>query len=137
MITQYIEGIYVCDIKTSLEKSIYNKYNIDIVLNFTIDYPFIDLDIKKTRIPISDSLNHHTDIPLLKNNLNKILKYINDNYVNNNILICCQDGKTTGPIIMGLFLNKYGQIPIIEIKKLLKWAKIKAGYNKKSQNPHE
>ena len=29
MITQYIEGIYVCDIKTSLEKSIYNKYNID------------------------------------------------------------------------------------------------------------
>ena len=47
-------------------------------------------------------------------------KYINDNYVNNNILICCQDGKTTGPIIMGLFLNKYGQIPIIEIKKLLK-----------------
>lgn len=120
MITQYIEGIYVCDIKTSLEKSIYNKYNIDIVLNFTIDYPFINLDIKKTRIPVSDSLNHHTDIPLLKNNLNNILKYINDNYINNNILICCQDGNTIGPIITGLFLNKYGQIPIIDIKKILK-----------------
>jgi hypothetical protein len=120
MITQYIEGIYVCDIKTSLEKSIYNKYNIDIVLNFTIDYPFIDLNIKKTRIPISDSLNHHTDIPLLKNNLSKILKYINDNYINHNILLCCHDSVTTTPIIMGLFLNKYGQIPIIEIKNLLK-----------------
>ena len=120
MITQYIEGIFVCDIKTSLEKSIYNKYNIDIVLNFTIDYPFIDLDIKKTRIPISDSLNHHTDIPLLKNNLSKILKYINDNYINHNILLCCHDSFTTTPIIMGLFLNKYGQIPIQEIKKLLK-----------------
>jgi len=120
MITQYIEGIFVCDIKTSLEKSIYNKYNIDIVLNFTIDYPFIDLNIKKTRIPISDSLNHHTDIPLLKNNLSKILKYINDNYINHNILLCCHDSVTTTPIIMGLFLNKYGQIPIIEIKNLLK-----------------
>ena len=120
MITQYIEGIYVCDIKTSLEKSIYNKYNIDIVLNFTIDYPFIDLNIKKTRIPISDSLNHHTDIPLLKNNLSKILKYINDNYINHNILLCCHDSVTTTQIIMGLFLNKYGQIPIIEIKNLLK-----------------
>ena len=120
MIVQYIDGIFVSDIKTSFEKSIYKKYNIDIVINLTIDYPFIDLNIKKTRIPLSNSLNYHTDIPLLKNNLQKILKYINDNYINHNILLCCHDGNTTTPIIMGLFLNKYGQIPIQEIKKLLK-----------------
>jgi len=120
MIVQYIDGIFICDIKTSFEKSIYKKYNIDIVLNFTIDYPFVDLDIRKTRIPVSNSLNYHTDIPLLKNNLKKLLKYINDNYINHNILLCCHDSLTTGPIIMGLFLNKYGQIPIIEIKNLLK-----------------
>ena len=120
MIVQYIDGIFICDIKTSFEKSIYKKYNIDIVLNFTIDYPFIDLDIKKTRIPVSNSLNFHTDIPLLQNNVQKILKYIYDNFVNHNILIVCHDGLTTGPIIVGLFLNKYGNIPINQVKKILK-----------------
>ena len=120
MIVQYIDGIFVCDIKTSFEKSIYKKYNIDIVINLTIDYPFIDLNIKKTRIPLSNSLNYHTDIPLLKNNLQKILKYINDNYINHNILLCCHDGLTTGPILVGLFIHKYGKVPILEIKNLLK-----------------
>ena len=76
MLIQYIDGIYVCDIKTSLNKMLYEKYDIDIVLNFTTDYPFIDMNIKKCRIPISNILNHHTDIPLIKNNLQKILKYI-------------------------------------------------------------
>lgn len=47
MLIQYIDGIYVCDIKTSLNKMLYEKYDIDIVLNFTTDYPFIDMNIKK------------------------------------------------------------------------------------------
>mgnify|MGYP001352449423 CR=1 FL=1 len=120
MITQYIEGIYVCDISTSLNKIIFQKYNIDIVLNLSVDYPFADLNIKKTRIPISNNLNFHTDIPLLQNNMGKILKYIYDNFVNHNILIVCHDGFTTSPIIVGLFLNKYGNIPINQVKSILK-----------------
>ena len=119
MITQYIEGIYVCDIKTSFEKKLYEKYDIDIVLNFTIDYPFIDLDLKKTRIPVSNILNFHTDIPIIKNNLSKILKYIYDNFINHNILICCHDGNTISPTIVGLFLHKYGNIPLNMVKDLL------------------
>ena len=120
MITEYIEGIYVCDISTSLNKMVYQKYNIEIVINLSVDYPFTDLNIKKTRIPVSNSLNFHTDIPLLQNNLQKILKYIYDNFVNHNILIVCHDGLTTGPIIVGLFLNKYGNIPINQVKSILK-----------------
>ena len=120
MITQYIEGIYVCDISTSLNKMVYKKYNIDIVLNLSVDYPFVDLNIKKIRIPVSNSLNYHTDIPLLKNNSDKILKYIYDNFVNHNILIVCHDGFTTSPILVGLFLNKYGNIPINQVKSILK-----------------
>jgi len=120
MITEYIEGIYVCDISTSLNKMVYQKYNIEIVINLSVDYPFTDLNIKKTRIPVSNSLNFHTDIPLLQNNIHKILKYIYDNFVNHNILIVCHDGLTTGPIIVGLFLNKYGNIPINQVKSILK-----------------
>ena len=112
MLIQYIDGIYVCDIKTSFEKKLYEKYDIDIVLNFTLDYPFVDSDIKKTRIPVSNILNFHTDIPLIKNNLSKILKYIYDNFINHNILICCHDGNTISPTIVGLFLHKYGNIPL-------------------------
>jgi len=119
MLIQYIDGIYVCDIKTSFEKKLYEKYDIDIVLNFTIDYPFIDLDLKKTRIPVSNILNFHTDIPIIKNNLSKILKYIYDNFINHNILICCHDGNTISPTIVGLFLHKYGNIPLNMIKDLL------------------
>jgi len=100
MIIQYIDGIYVCDIKTSYDKNIYLKYNINIIINFSVDYPFIELKKKKTRIPISDSLNHHTDIVLIKNNLEKILKYIYDNYINHNILLCCHDVLTITPIIV-------------------------------------
>jgi hypothetical protein len=119
MLIQYIDGIYVCDIKTSFEKKLYEKYDIDIVLNFTIDYPFIDLDLKKTRIPVSNILNFHTDIPIIKNNLSKILKYIYDNFINHNILICCHDGNTISPTIVGLFLHKYGNIPLNMVKNLL------------------
>lgn len=119
MLIQYIDGIYVCDIKTSFEKKLYEKYDIDIVLNFTIDYPFIDSDLKKTRIPVSNILNFHTDIPIIKNNLSKILKYIYDNFINHNILICCHDGNTISPTIVGLFLHKYGNIPLNMVKDLL------------------
>ena len=119
MLIQYIDGIYVCDIKTSFEKKLYEKYDIDIVLNFTIDYPFIDSDFKKTRIPVSNILNFHTDIPIIKNNLSKILKYIYDNFINHNILICCHDGNTISPTIVGLFLHKYGNIPLNMVKDLL------------------
>ena len=119
MLIQYMDGIYVCDIKTSFEKKLYEKYDINIVLNFTVDYPFIDSDIKKTRIPVSNLLNHHTDIPLIKNNLSKILKYIYDNFINHNILICCHDGNTISPTIVGLFLHKYGNIPLNMAKDLL------------------
>ena len=120
MLIQYIDGIYVCDIKTSFEKTLYTKYDINIVLNFTIDYPFIDLDIKKTRIPVSNILNYHTDMPLIKNNLSTILKYIYNNFIDHNILICCHDGNTISPTIVGLFLHKYANIEMNTVKDLLK-----------------
>ena len=120
MLTEYLQGIYVSDINTAFDKTIYQKYNIDIVINCTIDFGFLDLNVKKIRIPLSNDLNYHTDIKLLNQNLNKILSFINDNYIDHNILICCYDGLTTSPIIVGLFISKYGKIPINQIKNILK-----------------
>ena len=120
MLTEYLQGIFVSDIKTSLDKIIYKKYNIDIVINLSLDYPYVDLDIKKCRIPISNDLNYHTDIKLLNSNLHKILKFIKENYIDHNILICCHDGLTNSPIIVGLFIHKYGKIPLNQIKNILK-----------------
>jgi len=120
MLTEYLQGIYVSDINTAFDKTIYQKYNIDIVINCTIDFGFLDLNIKKIRIPLSNDLNYHTDIKLLNQNLNKILSFINDNYIEYNILLCCYDGLTISPIIVGLFISKYGKIPINQIKNILK-----------------
>jgi len=120
MLTEYLQGIYVSDINTAFDKTIYQKYNIDIVINCTIDFGFLDLNIKKIRIPLSNDLNYHTDIKLLNQNLNKILSFINDNYIEHNILLCCYDGLTISPIIVGLFISKYGKIPINQIKNILK-----------------
>jgi len=119
MLTEYLQGIYVSDINTAFDKTIYQKYNIDIVINCTIDYGFLDLNIKKIRIPLSNDLNYHTDIKLLNQNLNKILSFINNTYIEHNILLCCHDGLTISPIIVGLFISKYGKIPINQIKNML------------------
>ena len=120
MLIEYIQGIYNCDITTSLETQIYKKYNINIVINLTQLHGFVDLSIKKIRIPLSNDLNFHTDIKLLNDNLAKILEFINNNYVNNNILIVCETGITISPIIIALFIHKYGNINIADVKNILK-----------------
>ena len=121
MIIEYIQGIYCCDVKTSYDKAIYQKYSIDLIIHCTKDYQFIDIkDIKKLRIPLSEELNYHTDIPLLKLNLDKILSYIYNNFIDYNILLVCYDGNKISPLIFGLFLNKYGNIHINLIKDIIK-----------------
>ena len=120
MLTEYIQGIYNCDITTSLDRQIYKKYNINIVINLTQLNGFVDLNIKKIRIPLSNDLNFHTDIQLLNNNLGKILAFINANYIQNNILLVCETGITISPIIIALFIHKYGNINITDVKNILK-----------------
>jgi hypothetical protein len=121
MLIQYIDSIFCCDIKTSFDKNIYVKYNIDIVINCTNNYSCINLkNLKKIKIPISNELNYHTDILLIKKNLNNILNFIYENYINNNILIVCYDGNTISPLLVGMFINKYSNIHINLIKDIMK-----------------
>lgn len=120
MLIEYIHNIYSSDLNTSMDKNIYLKYNINTVINCSINFGFLDINIKKIRIPISNDLNSHTDIPLLIKNINKILSYIYDNFIDNSILICCQDGINIGPLIISLFMIKYGNIPLKDVKNIMK-----------------
>ena len=120
MILQILNNIYICDITDSLDKYIYNKYNINIVINCTINNKFINLDtIKKVRIPLSFDMNPR-DMNLLNNNLNKILPYIKTNFIDNVILITCYDGIRISPLIISLFILKYSKIDKKELLYLLK-----------------
>ena len=120
MLIEYLSGLYTSDINTSLDRQIYNKYNISIVINLTQLDNFVDLNIKKTRIPISNDLNFHTDIKLLNNNMINILSYIHNNLITNNILVVCNNGLTISPIIIGLYISKYGNISLNNIRDILK-----------------
>ena len=120
MLTEYIQGIYSSDITESLHHEIYKKYNIDIVINCTQLHGFVDLSIKKVRIPVSNDLNYHTDIQILQKNLPTLLEFIYNNFVYHNILIVCETGQTVSPIIIALFMVKYGKIKLSDIKKILK-----------------
>ena len=106
MITQLINNIFISDIHTSYENHIYNTYNINIVINCTIDHKFINLEnIKKVRIPLSFDMNPNDNNLLIKN-LNNILEYLKNNILDNVILICCYDGIRISPLIVALFLLK-------------------------------
>lgn len=120
MLIEYIQGIYSSDITESLHHEIYKKYNIDIVINCTQLHGFVDLSIKKVRIPVSNDLNYHTDIQILQKNLPTLLEFIYNNFVYHNILIVCETGQTVSPIIIALFMVKYGKIKLSDIKKILK-----------------
>lgn len=120
MLIEYIQGIYSSDITESLHHEIYKKYNIDIVINCTQLHGFVDLSIKKVRIPVSNDLNFHTDIQILQKNLPTLLEFIYNNFVYHNILIVCETGQTVSPIIIALFMVKYGNIKLSDIKKILK-----------------
>ena len=121
MILQILNNIYICDINESYEKYIYDKYNINIIINCTQNNKFININsIKKVRIPVSFNMDN-TDINLLNTNLNKILSYIKNNLLDNIILICCYDGIRISPLIIALFILKYTKnIDKNEVINLLK-----------------
>ena len=120
MLIQYVNNIFVSSIKESLDINIYKKYNINIVINCTNDKDFVNINnVKNVRIPLSNDMNIHTDIPLLNKNMDKILNYINNNYINNIILITGIDENNIPSLIVALFLVKYSEISIYDVKNIL------------------
>ena len=121
MLTELISGLWICDIKDAYNKEIYEDNLINIIINCTIDYGYPDIpNIKKLRLPLSDKLEPQTDIYFLRNNISKIINFINENIEENNILIFCYDGLTISPIIVATYMIKYGNISLDNIREIIR-----------------
>ncbi len=121
MVTEIISGLWIGDINDAFTTSFYNDNLINIVINCTLDQGFIDLpNINKTRIPLSCNLTPERDMQLLKNNMIKIVDYIHKNIELNNIFIYCYNGNTISPMIVAIYLIKYGGISSDMIHEILR-----------------
>ena len=121
MLTEIISGLWICDIKEVYNKEIYDDNLINIVINCTINYGYPEIPtIKRLRIPVSEKLEPNKDIYLLKINIDKILDYINEKIEENNILIFCYDGKIISPLIVALYMVKYGKLSLDNIRDIIR-----------------
>ena len=121
MITEIISGLWIGDHEDTYNEDFINDNLITITINCTIDKGFLNRDnISKIRIPLSPQLNPLTDIEMLKKNIDNILKYIHENIEENNILVYCYNGKTISPLIVGLYILKYGNVSKDLIRDILR-----------------
>lgn len=112
MIVEILSGLLIGKIDDGYDKSIYEKYQIDIILNCSTDKKFVDINnVEKVRLPLKD-------MESLKKNKIKILKFIKDNYLKKNILLLSNEDFNV--VICALFLIEYGKISIVDIKNILK-----------------
>ena len=113
MISEIISGLWIGDHEDTYDEDFINDNLITITINCTIDRGFLNRDdISKIRIPLSPQLNPQTDIEMLKKNIDKIEE--------NNILIYCYNGKTISPLIVGLYILKYGNVSKDLIRDILR-----------------
>lgn len=121
MLTELLSGLWISDINDAYNEDFYKDNLINIVINCTIDQAFLDLPkIKKLRIPLSSNLEPNKDLYLLKQNIDKILNYIHENKDDNNILIFCYNGLTISPLIVAIYMIKYGNISKDNIRDILR-----------------
>ena len=115
---EILSGLWIGDVDVMYNKNFLIENDITIIINCTINYKFTDnKNIQNIRIPLSDNIFH--DLDIIRNNKDKILKFINESLNEHNILICCYDGKTISPFILSLYLINYGGITKDKIKKII------------------
>ena len=121
MVTEIISGLWIGDLNDSFNERFYKDNLITIIINCTIDQGFLDLpNVKKIRIPLTDRLDPHRDIRLLKENMNKILEFIHEKIDEENIFIYCYNGLTVSALICALYIIKKGDISMDTIHDVLR-----------------
>ena len=116
--TEVISGLWIGDIDMMYNKQFIADNAITIILNCTINYKFPDNpNVQNVRIPLSDNLYHNMDT--LRKSKDKILSYIDTSLNDHTILIACYDGITLSPLLVSLYLIKYGGIARDKIKKII------------------
>lgn len=108
---ELLSGIWIGDTDILVNKPFIDDNNISVILNCTQLYNFPEKEgIQKIRLPFSPVRESNSDIFLLRENKDKIMKFIRDNCDHKNILICCYDGKTLSAFIVALFIATYSKI---------------------------
>jgi hypothetical protein len=120
MPTEIISGLWIGNIDDSFDNAFLKDNNITTLINCTLNYGFPDLNIHKLRVPLTNNLTPDRDIELLKKNKDKILNYIYGNIDYSSILIYCYDGLISSPLIVALYLIKFGEISKDNIRSILK-----------------
>jgi len=115
---EILSGLWIGNVDMMYNKKFIMDNDISIVINCTMNYKFSDYTgVQNIRIPLSDNLYHNLDT--LRQNKDKILKFIDDSLKEHNILISCYDGVTLSPFLVSLYLINYGQITKEQIKKII------------------
>ena len=91
------------------------------MINCTREQGFLDLPgLKKVRIPLSNVLDMNNDIYLLNMKQKEITDFIYNSIETNNIFVYCHNGITVSPLIVALFMIKYGDISLDTIRDILR-----------------
>ena len=121
MLTEILSGLWIGNLNDAYNEEFYNDNLISIAINCTFEQGFLDLpNIKKIRVPVTDKLDPNRDLILLKDNMNKILDFIDEKIDENNIFIYCYNGLTVSPLIIALYMIKKGNISKDNIRDILK-----------------
>ena len=121
MLTEILSGLWIGNLNDAYNEEFYNDNLISIAINCTFEQGFLDLpNIKKIRVPVTDKLDPNRDLVLLKNNMDKILDFIDEKIDENNIFVYCYNGLTVSPLIVALYMIKKGDISKDDIRDILK-----------------
>ena len=118
MPTEILSGLWIGSVNDVYNSEFYNDNNINIAINCTCDQGFLNRDdINKIRIPLSNTNN---SVYELTGKINEILNFIHKSLEEKNILIYCYNGITVSPLIVGLYMIKYGNISKDIIREILR-----------------
>ena len=117
MPTEILSGLWIGSLNDVYNSEFYNDNNINIAINCTCDQGFLNRDdINKIRIPLSNTNN---SVYELTNKISEILDFIHKSLEEKNIFIYCYNGITVAPLIVGLYMIKYGNISKDIIREVL------------------
>ena len=118
---EILSGLWIGNVNDIYNEEFYNDNLITICINCTIDQGFLDIpNIQKIRLSLSSDMDPNRDIYMLKQKKEKILNFIHQNIEGNNIFIYCYNGITISPLIIALYMMKYGNVSKDNIRNILR-----------------
>ena len=112
MPTEIISNLWIGSLKEVRSKDFYKDKNIQLVINCTVDLPFLKVmsNCKRTRVKINDTSDISNDY-LFKLN-NKINYYLLNNM---GVLIYCNSGTQCSPMIICSYMIQFSKINLDNI----------------------